>query len=396
MKQQVKISKVKENPDNPRIIKNDKFKKLITSIKEFPEMLKLRPIVVDEDMMVLGGNMRLKASKDAGLKEVWIEVAEGLTEEQKKEFIVKDNVGFGEWDWDILANEWDSVQLAEWGLDVWENLDDKEPEAGLIEDDEIPEVKESIVKRGDIWQLGEHRIMCGDSTSSDDVEKLMNGEKADMVFTSPPYNANANTGDGDIFNKKKSKKMYEGAFSDNQSSDSYITFTKNVLDICFNFTTGFIFWNVSYNAKSRFEYIKQLEDKIENLIEMICWKKSSTIPFKGSMMRDWEPIFLFSTNGEKLNLKKVTSNYWDVNNTNSQGKNHKACFPVALPEKAIEMVVESKLILDTFLGSGTTLIAAEKLKRKCYGMELDEKYCDVIINRWEQFTGQKAIKNGTE
>ena len=125
MKQQVKISKVKGNPDNPRIIKNDKFKKLVKSIQEFPEMLKLRPIVVDEDMIVLGGNMRLKASKEAGLKEVWIEIAEGLTEEQKKEFIVKDNVGFGEWEWDILANEWDSVQLAEWGLDVWQNEDDK-------------------------------------------------------------------------------------------------------------------------------------------------------------------------------------------------------------------------------------------------------------------------------
>jgi len=129
MKQQVKISKVKGNPNNPRVIKNDKFKKLVKSIQEFPEMLKLRPIVVDEDMIVLGGNMRLKASKDAGLKEVWIEVAEGLTEEQKKEFIVKDNVGFGEWEWDMLANEWDSVQLAEWGLDVWKNEDDlEEPE----------------------------------------------------------------------------------------------------------------------------------------------------------------------------------------------------------------------------------------------------------------------------
>ena len=124
MKQQVKISKVKGNPSNPRIIKNDKFKKLVKSIQEFPEMLKLRPIIVDEDFMVLGGNMRLRASKDAGLKEVWIEVAEGFTDEQKKEFIVKDNVGFGEWEWDILANEWDSVQLAEWGLDVWENQDD--------------------------------------------------------------------------------------------------------------------------------------------------------------------------------------------------------------------------------------------------------------------------------
>jgi hypothetical protein len=126
MKQEVKIHKVKGNPNNPRIIKNDKFKKLVKSIQEFPEMLKLRPIVVDEDMMVLGGNMRLKASKDAGLKEVWIDIAEGLTEEQKKEFVVKDNVNFGEWEWDMLANEWDSVQLAEWGLDVWQNEDDIE------------------------------------------------------------------------------------------------------------------------------------------------------------------------------------------------------------------------------------------------------------------------------
>ena len=131
MKQQVKISKVKGNPSNPRIIKNDKFKKLVKSIKEFPEMLKLRPIVVDENFMVLGGNMRLKASKEAGLSEVWIDIAEGLTEEQKKEFIVKDNVGFGEWEWDMLANEWDSIELAEWGLDVWENEDDKQTNGDL-------------------------------------------------------------------------------------------------------------------------------------------------------------------------------------------------------------------------------------------------------------------------
>ena len=125
MRQQVKLYKIKGNPNNPRIIKNDKFKKLVKSIKEFPEMLKLRPIIVDENMMVLGGNMRLKASKDAGLSEVWIDIAEGLTSEQKDEFIVKDNVNFGEWEWDMLANEWDSVQLAEWGLDVWENKDDE-------------------------------------------------------------------------------------------------------------------------------------------------------------------------------------------------------------------------------------------------------------------------------
>ena len=122
----VKISKVKPNETNPRLIKDSKFKKLVKSIKEFPEMLKLRPIVVNKDMVVLGGNMRLKACKEAGLKDVWILKADNLTEEQQKEFIVKDNVGFGEWDWDILANQWDSVQLEDWGMDNWQNIDDIE------------------------------------------------------------------------------------------------------------------------------------------------------------------------------------------------------------------------------------------------------------------------------
>ena len=114
----VKISKVKPNETNPRLIKDSKFNRLVESVKEFPEMLKLRPIVVNKDMVVLGGNMRLKACKEAGLKEVYILKADDLTEEQQKEFIVKDNVGFGEWDWDILANEWDAYLLEDWGLDV--------------------------------------------------------------------------------------------------------------------------------------------------------------------------------------------------------------------------------------------------------------------------------------
>ena len=124
MKKELKINDIRPNESNPRVIKDDRFKKLVKSIKDFPEMLKLRPIVVDENMIVLGGNMRLKASKEAGLKTVWVEIAEGLSEEQKKEFIVKDNVGFGDWEWDMLANEWDSVQLSDWGLNVWTNQDD--------------------------------------------------------------------------------------------------------------------------------------------------------------------------------------------------------------------------------------------------------------------------------
>ena len=116
--QTVKINEVKSNPNNPRIIKDDKFKKLVASIKELPQMLQLRPIVVNEDMIVLGGNMRLKACKEAGLKEIPIIKASELNEEQQRAFIIKDNVGFGEWDWDALANEWDAEQLDEWGLDV--------------------------------------------------------------------------------------------------------------------------------------------------------------------------------------------------------------------------------------------------------------------------------------
>lgn len=124
MRKLVNIAEVKENPNNPRFIKDSKFKKLVKSIKAFPEMLEKRPIVVDEDMVVLGGNMRLKACKSAGLFEVWVDIAQGWTEEQKAEFIVKDNVGFGEWDWDILANEWDVDLLDEWGLDLPKDIDE--------------------------------------------------------------------------------------------------------------------------------------------------------------------------------------------------------------------------------------------------------------------------------
>ena len=387
----VKIKEVKTNPNNPRFIKDDKFKKLVKSIKEFPEMLELRPIVVDKDNIVLGGNMRLRACKEAGLKEVHIVKADQLTEEQQREFIIKDNVGFGEWDWDNLANEWDTEKLEDWGLDLPLDLAVEELEAE--EDDyEMPnEIKTDIVL-GDLIEIGEHRLLCGDSTDSDQVAKLMNGEKADMVFTSPPYNANTKAGQGDIFNKKKSVKLYSEGYSDNLGSSDYVDFCVSVLDNCFLFTDGFIFWNVSYNANSRFEYIQQIQNYLHFLIEQICWKKSSTIPFKGSLMRDWEPIYVFSTNGNMLGLDYVSSNYWEVNNTNSQQKNHKACFPVELPFKAINLKEEFKLMFEPFLGSGSTMVAAHQLKRKCYGMELDEKYCQVIVDRMIKLDSALEVK----
>jgi len=392
----VKITQVKPNPKNPRIIKDGKFQMLVKSIQEFPDMLNKRPLVVftdvDNKYVVLGGNMRLKACKEIGLKEIPIIIADEWTEEQKNEFLIKDNVGFGEWDWDSLANEWDVEKLDDWGLDLPVDLSIQEELEAEEDNYEIPNEINTDIVLGDLFEIGEHRLLCGDSTDSDDVAKLMNGEKADMVFTSPPYNANTKAGQGDIFNKKKSIKLYNEGYSDNLDSDKYIDFVVEVLDNCFLYTNGFIFWNVSYNANSRFEYIKQISNHLEFLIEQICWKKSSTIPFKGSLMRDWEPIYLFSTNGDKLGLDKVVSNHWEISNTGSQQDNHKACFPIELPYKAIELLDKSNLILEPFCGSGSTMVASHQLKRKCYGMELDPKYCQVIIDRMKKLDPSLVIK----
>jgi DNA modification methylase len=361
MKQKVKINKIKGNPSNPRIIKDEKFKKLVKSIDGFPEMLEKRPIVVDDDMMVLGGNMRWRACKDAGLKEVWIDVAEGWTQDQKDEFIIKDNANFGEWDWDILVNEWDSVQLAEWGLDVWQNEDDKIAEIGLIEDDEIPEVKESKVKRGDIWKLGEHRVMCGDSTSSDDVAKLMNGEKADFVFTDPPYGMNAVSKSGVLSSRYKTDII--GDDNTDVARDSFSLI--NSLYDCKQ-----IWWGANYYS----EFLPSAEG-------WIVWDKNNG----GSDQTDCELAW--------TNFRSVCRLYKKA--SEKRNRIHPTQKPVELFLWSIKKFkVEFNIVLDLFLGSGSTLIAVEKLNRKCYGMELDEKYCDVIIERWEQFTGQKAIKNG--
>ena len=389
----VSIKLVKSNPNNPRIIKDDKFAKLVASIKEFPKMLEIRPIVVNDDMIVLGGNMRLKACIHAGLKEVPIIKVTDLTEQEQKQFIIKDNVSGGEWDWNMLANEWDAEELDAWGLDVpdfgkeleAEEDDFEAPEGGL----------ETDIVLGDLFEIGEHRLLCGDSTDSDAVAKLMDGQKADITFTSPPYNANAKSSQGSVFNNKKSVKLYSEGYSDNLESSSYIDFVVSVLDNCFLFTEGFIFWNVNYNSNSRFEYIKQINKHLDFLVEQICWKKTA-IPYKGCLMRSWEPIYVFSTNKKNIGNDSVISNHWEISNTNSQHDNHKACFPIGLPSKAISLKNEFKIIFEPFLGSGTTMVASHQLNRKCYGMELDPKYCQVIIDRMKKLDPSLVIKRNGE
>ena len=379
----LEINKLKPNQNNPRVIKDDKFKKLVKSIKEFPEMLELRPIVVDEDMTILGGNMRHKACIEAGLKEVYIKIAKGLTEEQKQEFIVKDNVGFGEWEWDILANQWDSVQLTEWGLDVWENEDDKVTE-GLIDDDEIPEAKESRVVLGDIWKLGNHRIMCGDSTSSDDVAKLMNGEKADMVFTDPPYNVN-------IGSIKHSKFKQREIQNDNMSSQDFKIFVKGFVKNIKLFCDGIVYCWSGQGKDGRIMFTV-LDENLHNSTTII-WNKDQFTLGRGKYQNKYEPCwFGWVNSGKTFTDNRTLTNVWDFKRP-KKSELHPTMKPLELCENALNHSSQKNdIILDLFLGSGSTLIAAEKLNRKCYGMELDEKYCDVIIERWEQFTGKKAEK----
>ena len=385
----LEINKLKPNKDNPRIIKDDKFKKLVKSIKDFPQMLELRPIVVDEDMTILGGNMRYKACIEAGLKEVYIKIAEGLTEEQKQEFIIKDNVGFGEWEWDILANEWDSTKLAEWGLDVWENIDDVEPEEGLIEDDEIPEVKESKVKRGDIWKLGEHRIMCGDSTTDEDVAKLMNGEKADMVFTDPPYLMNFTGGihaDGSKSFNSKHGEIKNDKLTEKEGEE----FLDNFNLIIKKYTLGAFY--ISFYRLGIDKFYNSLNRVGLKCRSLIIWNKGNHTLSNSDYMSKYEPIFYGWVENHNFYGGNNGMDIWDIKRT-SKNNLHPTMKPIELCSKAItDGSINNNIVLDLFLGSGSTLIAAEKLNRKCYGMELDEKYCDVIIERWEQFTGLKAEK----
>jgi hypothetical protein len=181
--QKIKISKLKLHPDNPRFIKDDKFKKLVRSLTDFPQMADVRPLVVNQDMVILGGNMRLRAMKEAGWKEAPVLVVD-WNEDRQKEFVIKDNVGFGEWDWDDVANNWDDLPLDEWGLDKPAPEFDEEKEIPFVEEER--EIDEEF-RKGDVIELGGiHRIIVGSNTE-ETVQKLMDGMEPDFTTTEMPY-----------------------------------------------------------------------------------------------------------------------------------------------------------------------------------------------------------------
>ena len=394
MKQLIKISQVKSNPNNPRLIKNDKFKKLVKSVQDFPEMLELRPIVVDENMIVLGGNMRLKACIEAGLKEVWIEVAD-LTEQQKKEFTIKDNVGFGEWEWDMLANDWEQTELEDWGLDGFP-FEDKTLEAE--EDDfAVPDEIKTDIVLGDLFEIGEHRLLCGDSTDSDQVEKLMNGQKADLVFTDPPYNIDFK----DTNNR--------GILNDNLG-DKFEQFIADILNnLLLNISSGYIY--LCFSQRFILDYLKPIKDNGIKDYDLIIWYKDTTMRMGKDYRNYYEPIWLLRINEPKFyGQKEYEKNVWEIKSIHSAGSKddagrtwfkggnkdltlHPTQKPVSVPAKAINNSSKKEdRVLDLFLGSGSTMVAAHQLNRKCYGMELDPKYCQVIIDRMKKLDSNLVIK----
>jgi len=385
---EVKLSEIKLNPNNPRLIKDDKFKKLVKSIKEFPEMLKIRPIVVNSDMIILGGNMRYKACKEAGLKEVSIIIADNLTEEQQREFLIKDNVSGGEWDWEVLSNEWDNNQLEDWGLDIPDFEVDEVLEA---EEDDFdttpPEIPITVL--GDLYEIGEHRLLCGDSTDSDQVAKLMNGVKADMVFTDPPYGMFLDTNYDQMFandkTHRKTNNRFEKVKGDNED---FVPELINTIFACFDYCKEVFIWGADYFAElipNRIEgswvvWDKRCDenmDKVSGNTFELCWSKQKH---------------------KRLVARILWSGHHGMQKDDTKTRVHPTQKPTELAKWFFEQWGnQNDLIADLFLGSGSTMVASHQLKRKCYGMELDTKYCDVIVRRMLKLDDTLTVKrNGID
>jgi DNA modification methylase len=372
----VDIKRVQPNPNNPRAIRDARFEKLKQSIIDFPEMLEKRPLVCyteGKNYIVLGGNMRLKALQDIGHGEVPIMLADEWSEEQRAQFLIKDNVGFGEWDWNTLANEWDAEKLEAWGLEL-PPMD--AIELAAEEDNyEMPNELQTDIVLGDLFDIGEHRLLCGDSTDSDQVAKLMDGEKADMVFTDPPYGYSYESN-----YQKKHKELL--------NDDKILDFLPNV----YLFSKDNIAIYLFCGWQTIKEWILEVEKNSFDLKNIIIWKKNnwSMGDLKGAYAGQYE-VMLFLHKG-RIQLKNGRGqDVWEFDRV--PPKKHPTMKPIQLIEKALKDTTENNnLVLDLFLGSGSTMVAAHQLKRKCYGIELDPKYCQVIIDRMIKLDPTLEIK----
>ena len=369
----MKLSSLKLNPKNPRVIKDERFKKLVQSLKDFPEMMEKRPMVcvtdVDGKMFPLGGNMRLKALQQLGYKEIpdnWVIVADSWTEEQRREFTIKDNIGFGEWDWDMIANEWDSEQLTSWGLEI----PDFELKTETHEDDfEIPDEIQTDIVLGDLLEIGEHRLMCGDSTDSEQVAKLMNNQIADLGLCDPPYNLN----------------YTYNSYKDNKSANEYTDWCRSWFAVLQINTHNQI---VTCGKQNIFMW-KNISVPIDYAI---WYAKNKMSGGKISNLALCEPILFYG----KIESHSRATDFFEYNVKQQKDVGGHTCPKVLTFFADIIECYSRQSVLDLFLGSGTTMVAAHQLKRKCYGMEIDPKYCQVIIDRMKKLDPSLVIKrNGS-
>ena len=365
-----KLKELKPYEKNPR--KNDgAVGAVANSIREFGFK---NPIVIDGNNVIICGHTRYKAAKKLGLDSVPCVVASDLTEEQIKAYRLADNKvsELAEWDFDLLGDELKDIfdiDMSDFGFD----LSEEDEETEIIED-EIPEEVEPIAKQGDIWQLGRHRLMCGDSTSITDVEKLMNGNKADLVLTDPPY------GNGE-----------SGKYGRGQLGVRTILNDEN-LD-CFNdFISIMPCDKIIYFLQWRTlaESLRKVTEKGLKINTVGVWdKKNAGLNGAGGISEQWEAIVFAGD----IKYKKFGGNVFNV--AREQHKRSESLHPHMKPQELLKQIFDfvddAENILDVFGGSGSTLIACEQLNRKCFMMELDPHYVDVIIARWEKFTGQKAV-----
>ncbi len=385
-----KVTQLKEWPKNPRRLTEKGIAKLKESLTKFGVA---EPIVINQDNVICGGHGRLKALKQLGVKEVPVYVAT-LDDKQFEELNIRLNKNIaGEWDFDILANEFEQDELLDWGFEPEEFGIKEVLNEGLTDEDAVPEAPiEPITKLGDIWLLGQHRLMCGDSTSIDAVEKLMGGGKADMVFTDPPYNVDYSGRGQNNLGKIKNDSMTDADF-EQFLRDTFVCYTAVMKPLACIYVC-----HPDSASAPKLAFEKTFAESFKKSSTIIWMKQSAGMGWQDYRAQH-EPILYGWKEGKGKHFycgDRAKTTIWNIGRDGQATYKHPTQKPVALPEEAINNSSKGEdIILDLFGGSGSTLIACEKTGRINRSMELDPRYCDVIIKRWQDFTGKEAILEGT-
>ena len=378
--------------NNAKKHSDEQVAKIASSIREFGFV---NPVLIDKDYNIIAGHGRVMAARKLKLTEVPCVFIEGLTETQRKAYILADNrLGeLADWDMELVGLELDALDLDgfDTSLTGFDLFGDDEP-AEVVEDD-VPEQAEPRCKLGDLWQLGNHRLICGDSTDVVVVDRLMDGAKADMCFQSPPYNIgkNAQLNDRDDDNK------YINYNDDNPEYRELLTATtENAIN-----NSKYVGINIQMLSGNKKDFVLWLSDFREYLCDIAIWYKDNVAPAMARRVMNsaFEFVVFFSKENQSRaigtnDFRGTVSNVYQshIQSGNEYSKIHSATFPVDFAGHFISCLTnKGDTVLDLFGGSGSTLIACEQLNRKCYMAELDPHYCDVIIERWENLTGEKAI-----